>query len=55
MVIILPDIGSRYAGKIFNDEWMKEKGFLWTARGLNQPFQQARSAAIPFFIIKDNQ
>jgi len=28
MVIILPDSGSRYAGKIYNDEWMKENGFL---------------------------
>lgn len=28
MVIILPDSGSRYAGKIYNDEWMKEKGFI---------------------------
>lgn len=28
MVIILPDSGSRYASKIFNDDWMKEKGFL---------------------------
>lgn len=28
MVIILPDSGTRYVSKIFNDEWMKEKGFL---------------------------
>jgi cystathionine beta-synthase len=28
MVIILPDSGTRYISKIFNDEWMKEKGFL---------------------------
>lgn len=28
MVIILPDSGSRYAGKIYNDEWMREKGFI---------------------------
>lgn len=28
MVIILPDSGTRYVGKIYNDEWMKEKGFL---------------------------
>jgi len=28
MVIILPDSGSRYAGKIYNDKWMKEKGFI---------------------------
>lgn len=28
VVIILHDHGSRYVGKIFNDEWMKEQGFL---------------------------
>lgn len=28
MVIILPDSGARYVSKIFNDEWMKEHGFL---------------------------
>lgn len=28
MVIILPDSGTRYASKIFNDEWMKKQGFL---------------------------
>jgi cystathionine beta-synthase len=28
MVIILPDHGTRYLGKIYNDDWMKERGFL---------------------------
>jgi cystathionine beta-synthase len=28
MVIILPDHGTRYLGKIYNDQWMKERGFL---------------------------
>lgn len=28
MVIILPDSGTRYVGKIYNDEWMKKQGFL---------------------------
>lgn len=28
MVIILPDSGTRYVSKIFNDEWMAEQGFL---------------------------
>lgn len=28
MVVILPDSGTRYVSKIFNDEWMKEQGFL---------------------------
>lgn len=28
MVIILPDSGSQYVSKIYNDEWMKQQGFL---------------------------
>ncbi len=28
VVVLLPDHGSRYLGKIYNDDWMKEQGFL---------------------------
>jgi len=28
VVVILHDHGSRYVGKFFNDDWMKEKGFI---------------------------
>ncbi len=28
MVIIMPDSGTRYIQKVYNDEWMKEQGFL---------------------------
>lgn len=28
MVIILPDHGTRYLGKVYNDSWMKDRGFL---------------------------
>ena len=28
MVIILPDHGTRYLGKVYNDEWMKKQGYL---------------------------
>lgn len=28
MVVILPDSGSRYLSKIFNDNWMQENGYL---------------------------
>lgn len=30
VVIILHDHGSRYVGKIFNDDWMRDRGFLET-------------------------
>lgn len=28
MVVILPDHGTRYLGKVYNDTWMKDHGFL---------------------------
>lgn len=28
MVILLPDHGTRYLGKVYNDNWMKDHGFL---------------------------
>jgi cystathionine beta-synthase len=28
VVVILPDSGSRYLSKVFNDDWMRELGFL---------------------------
>ncbi|MEM9918983.1 MAG: pyridoxal-phosphate dependent enzyme [Bacteroidota bacterium] len=29
VVVLFPDHGSRYLGKIFNNEWMEEQGFLY--------------------------
>ncbi len=34
VVILLPDSGSRYMSKIFNDQWMSENGYLDEAPGL---------------------
>lgn len=31
MVVILPDSGARYLSKVFNDDWMRENGFLESA------------------------
>jgi cystathionine beta-synthase len=31
LVVILPDSGSRYLSKVFDDEWMREMGFLESA------------------------
>lgn len=28
MVIILPDSGTRYISKIYNDDWMRQNNFL---------------------------
>jgi cystathionine beta-synthase len=32
MVIILPDHGTRYLGKVYNDNWMRDHGFLTTRK-----------------------
>lgn len=37
MVIILPDHGTRYLGKVYNDDWMRNHGFLE-----NRTFSTAR-------------
>jgi len=34
MVIILPDSGTRYTSKIYNDEWMQRNGFIDGGHGL---------------------
>jgi cystathionine beta-synthase len=28
MVVLLPDHGTRYLAKIYNDEWMREQGYI---------------------------
>ena len=28
ILVLLPDSGNRYGAKIFNDDWMKEHGYL---------------------------
>ena len=48
MVIILPDHGTRYLGKVYSDSWMKDHGFLEerdyaTARDIIGTFDQNRS------------
>jgi len=34
VVVLLPDSGSRYTSKIYNDQWMAENGFLEASVGL---------------------
>lgn len=39
VVVILPDSGSRYLSKVFDDKWMRENGFLeieWAEVSLNE-------------------
>jgi len=34
IVVLLPDSASKYLSKVFNDEWLRENGFLETPSGL---------------------
>jgi cystathionine beta-synthase len=35
VVVILPDHGSRYMSKIYNDEWMESQGFFDAVQEVN--------------------
>lgn len=43
VVVLFHDHGSRYVGKIFNDEWMRERGFLDDELTLQDIVSQKRS------------
>jgi cystathionine beta-synthase len=46
VVVILPDSGSRYLSKIFDDDWMRENGFLATGRRAITVGQVAKSRGL---------
>lgn len=37
VVIILPDHGSRYMSKVYNDQWMRDQGFMETSTNQSSP------------------
>ncbi|HUN65350.1 MAG TPA: cystathionine beta-synthase [Bacteroidota bacterium] len=53
MVILLPDTGERYLSKIYNDEWMRENGFLIPDRVTAKYVLQAKAKNIPQIIAID--
>ncbi len=46
VVVVFHDHGTRYLGKMFNDEWMREKGFL-DKKGLTARDLVATKASVP--------
>jgi cystathionine beta-synthase len=46
VVVIFHDHGTRYLGKMFNDDWMREKGFL-DKKGLTARDLVATKASVP--------
>ncbi|MEM8583059.1 MAG: pyridoxal-phosphate dependent enzyme [Bacteroidota bacterium] len=45
VVVVIHDHGSRYVGKIYNDDWMRERGFLETNLTLADLIQQKNNGA----------
>src|SRR4051812_44807297 len=50
VVVIFHDHGTRYLGKMYNDDWMRKKGYLGTA-GLTARDLVARRASTPLFTL----
>lgn len=47
VVVLLPDSGARYLSKIFNDDWMREHGFLEADRRRISAIQVAQARGLP--------
>lgn len=45
VVVVIHDHGSRYVGKIYNDDWMRERGFLETELRVKDIIAQKRDKA----------
>ena len=50
VVVIFHDHGTRYLGKMYNDDWMRKKGYLGTA-GLTARDLVAQRASAPLFTL----
>jgi cystathionine beta-synthase len=47
VVVLLPDSGSKYLSKIYDDDWMRENGFLTPERITLRYVLQAKSTKLP--------
>ncbi len=54
MVILLPDTGERYLSKIYNDDWMRENGFLTPDRVTVRYVLQNKSKTVPQLVSIDS-
>ncbi len=50
VVVLLPDSGSRYLSKVFDDDWMREHGFLEVDRRKATALQVTRARGLPAVI-----
>jgi cystathionine beta-synthase len=50
VVVLLPDSGTRYLSKIFDDDWMREHGFLELDRRRATALQVAQARGLPTLV-----
>jgi cystathionine beta-synthase len=50
VVVLLPDSGARYLSKIFDDDWMREHGFLEFDRRRASALQVAHARGLPALV-----
>jgi cystathionine beta-synthase len=50
VVVLLPDSGTRYLSKIFDDDWMREHGFLVLDRRRATALQVAQARGLPTLV-----
>ena len=53
VVVLLPDNGNKYLSKIYNDDWMRENGFLVSERINLKYILEAKSSVIPRIVSVD--
>jgi cystathionine beta-synthase len=51
VVVLLPDTGGRYLSKVFNDDWMRENGFLEADRERVTVQQVAQARGLPSLVV----
>lgn len=51
VVVLLPDSGSRYLSKVFNDDWMRENGFFGDLDQAHTPVQELLRSKSPHRVI----
>jgi len=53
MVVLLPDTGERYLSKVYNDDWMRENGFLLPEKLTVRFVLQGKAKTLPPLISAD--
>jgi cystathionine beta-synthase len=53
MVVLLPDTGERYLSKVYNDDWMRENGFLIPDRVTVRYVLQSKAKTLPQLVALD--